>query len=143
MKKPQINIREAQIPDDYQSILQLWQSAGPGVHIGPSDSLDEISKKQLRDPDLFLVADIKAEIIGTVLGGFDGRRGIVYHLAVEESFRQQGVGESLMNELEARLRLKGCKRSYLLVTLDNQNSVEFYLKRGWSKMDLFVMGKNL
>jgi ribosomal protein S18 acetylase RimI-like enzyme len=143
MKNHQINIREAEIPADYQSIIHLWQSAGLGIHVGPSDSLFEITKKQLRDPDLFLVSELAGEIIGTVLGGFDGRRGIVYHLAVAESYRQQGVGESLMGELEVRLRLKGCIRCYLLVTLDNQKSVDYYLKRGWSKLDLFVMGKNL
>ncbi|MFH2037878.1 MAG: GNAT family N-acetyltransferase [Chloroflexota bacterium] len=143
MKNTRIDIREAQIPDDYQGIISLWQSAGPGIHITKSDSLEEINKKQLRDPDLFLVADFDGEVIGTILGGFDGRRGIVYHLAVSESHRKQGVGESLMNELEVRLRRKGCIRCYLLVTLDSQKNVDFYLKRGWEKMELLIMAKDI
>jgi len=143
IKNTQIDIREAQIPDDYQGIISLWQSAGPGIHITKSDSLEEINKKQLRDPDLFLVADFDGEVIGTILGGFDGRRGIVYHLAVSESHRKQGVGESLMNELEVRLRRKGCIRCYLLVTLDSQKNVDFYLKRGWEKMELLIMAMDI
>jgi ribosomal protein S18 acetylase RimI-like enzyme len=143
MKKAQIKIREAQIPDDFQKIVQLWRSAGPGIHIGPSDSLEEIMKKQLRDPDLFLIAEVQGEVRGTVLGGFDGRRGLVYHLAVSEPFRKQGIGESLMDELEARLHKKGCIRSYLLVTLDNEENMEYYLKRGWNKLELLIMGKDI
>ena len=52
-----------------------------------SDTLDEISKKIIRDPNLFLVAEQKGVIIGAVIGGFDGRRGLVYHLAVAEKHR--------------------------------------------------------
>jgi ribosomal protein S18 acetylase RimI-like enzyme len=143
MENTQISIREAQIPGDFQGIIKLWQSAGPGIHISASDSLDEIKKKQLRDPDLFLVADGDGEIIGTVLGGFDGRRGIVYHLAVSEPYREQGIGESLMTELEARLHRKGCIRCYLLVTLDSKKILDFYLKRGWNKLELLIMGKDI
>lgn len=143
MKNTQINIREAQIPDDYQEIISLWQFAGPGIHITQSDSLEEIKKKQLRDPELFLVAEDDGEVIGTVLGGFDGRRGIVYHLAVSESHREQGIGESLMNELEVRLSRKGCIRCYLLVTLDSQKNVDYYLKRGWDKLELLIMVKDI
>jgi ribosomal protein S18 acetylase RimI-like enzyme len=139
----QLNIREAQIPDDFKEIVQLWKSAGPGIHISPSDSLEEIQKKQLRDPDLFLIAEVNGKLIGTVLGGFDGRRGIVYHLAVSESYRKKGIGESLMTELEARFNKKGCIRCYLLVTLDNQEILEYYKKRGWKKLELFVMGKDI
>lgn len=143
MNSSQINIREARIPDDFQEIIQLWRSAGPGIHIGRSDSLEEIQKKQSHDPELFLIAEINDELIGTVFGGFDGRRGIVYHLAVSEMYRKQGIGESLMAELETRLHKKGCIRSYLLVTMDNQEGVDFYLNRGWEKMELFIMGKDI
>ena len=122
----QVKIREAQIPVEYNEILNLWQSAGPGIHLRSSDDLQEIQKKILRDPDLFLVAVFEEKIIGTVLGGFDGRRGLIYHLAVSHFFRNGGVGEKLMVELEKRMHDKGCLRSYLLVTRDNVDAIEFY-----------------
>jgi ribosomal protein S18 acetylase RimI-like enzyme len=90
-----------------------------------SDEPDEIAKKLQRDADLFLVAEVDGEILGTVLGGFDGRRGMVYHLAVAERFREQGIGTILMAELEKRLRDQGCIRYYLLVTKDNQTAIRF------------------
>ena len=143
MKSTDLTIRGARIPEEFEKITQLWKSAGPGIHLSASDSLEEIQKKQLHDPDLFLIAEVEGKIIGTVLGGFDGRRGIVYHLAVSVKYRRKGIGEALMTELESRLKEKGCIRSYLLVTKENKNSLEFYLKRGWSNMDLLVMGKNI
>jgi len=40
-----------------------------------------------------------------------------------------------MSEVEARLRSKGCLKSYLLVTVDNNEAMEFYEQRGWYHMD--------
>jgi ribosomal protein S18 acetylase RimI-like enzyme len=142
MNGKQVKIREAQIPDEYDEIRPIWQSAGPGIHLTISDDLNEIEKKMLRDPDFFLVAVLEGKIIGTVLGGFDGRRGLVYHLAVSHPYRKVGIGEKLMVELEKRLHERGCLRSYLLVTRDNMEAREFYSKRGWEEMDLTIMGKD-
>jgi ribosomal protein S18 acetylase RimI-like enzyme len=136
-------LREFQYPADYAKVINLWKNAGPGIHVRRSDEPAEIDKKIQRDPDLFLVAEIKGQIIGSVLGGFDGRRGMVYHLAVIESYRKKGIGTLLMNELEKRLKGKDCIRSYLLVTHDNLDAIRFYENMGWERMDLAVYGKDL
>jgi ribosomal protein S18 acetylase RimI-like enzyme len=107
-----IQIRSFQQPDDYGAVLDLWDRSGPGVHVGRSDTFDEIRKKLNRDPDLFLITESGGEIIGAVLGGYDGRRALVYHLAVSKDHRQQGNGKALMETLEDRLQEKGCLRSY-------------------------------
>jgi ribosomal protein S18 acetylase RimI-like enzyme len=137
------SIREFRFPEDYAAVTDLWANSGPGVQVRRSDQPEEIRKKMQRDPDLFLVAERAGEIVGTVMGGFDGRRGMVYHLAVRHELRKQGIGAVLMEELEARLRAKGCIRSYLLVTTENENAARFYEQRGWERMDLFVYGKDL
>ena len=46
-----------------------------------------------------------------------------------------------MEELERRLRGRGCLKAYLLVTRDNDEAIAFYEKVGWEIMDLHVMGK--
>jgi ribosomal protein S18 acetylase RimI-like enzyme len=143
LPSPQVTIRTFSFPQDYPAVLALWEQAGPGVHVGRSDQPEEIKKKLSRDPELFLVAEVNGRIIGSVLGGYDGRRGIVYHLAVELAYRQNGIGTMLMEELEQRLRDCGCLKSYLLVTFDNQASIDFYEKRGWERMPLYIYGKEL
>jgi ribosomal protein S18 acetylase RimI-like enzyme len=136
-------LREFQLSTDYSQVITLWQNAGSGIHVRRSDTEEEITKKLQRDPDLFLVAESGGRIIGAVLGGFDGRRGMVYHLAVDVSFREKGVGTELMTELERRMKRKGCIRTYLLVTRDNSDAIRFYESQKWEQMDLLIYGKDL
>ncbi|MBU0492724.1 MAG: GNAT family acetyltransferase [Chloroflexi bacterium] len=124
--------------DDYDAVLGLWRTAGPGVHLRTSDSRTEIAKKQERDPDLFLLADEDGQLVGAVLGGWDGRRGLVYHLAVAPAHRARGIGQALMEELEHRLRAKGCLRYYMLVARDNADALTFYEHLGYERMDDIV-----
>jgi ribosomal protein S18 acetylase RimI-like enzyme len=136
--------REFHFPDDYPAARLLWENAGPGIQLRRSDDPEEIQKKLQRDPDLFLVAEIEGKMIGTVMGGFDGRRGMVYHLAVAEAYRNQGIGKLLMDELESRLRAKGCIRCYLLVTIENESAIRFYEELGWAPMtNIRTYGKDL
>jgi ribosomal protein S18 acetylase RimI-like enzyme len=129
-----VRIREFHYPEDYLQVESLWVSMEKGVNLGRSDTPEEIQKKIAHDPGLFLVAEENGQIIGTVIGGFDGRRGLIYHLAVSASFRGQGVGSGLMKEIESRLRARGCIRCYLLVTSDNNEAMRYYEKRGWEHM---------
>ena len=123
---------------------RLWNSIEKGVSVGRSDTSEEIQKKLEHDPDLFLVAEEGGQIIGTAIGGFDGRRGLLYHLAVAASFRRRGIGSRLMEEVETRMRAKGCLRCYLLVTTDNPVGMAYYEKHGWERMDYVVpFAKNL
>lgn len=129
--------------DDYDTVYALWENSKPGVGIGRSDTREEIAKKLQRDPDLFLVVEENGKIIGTVIGGYDGRRGIVYHLAVDQACRGNGIGKMLMAEVEKRLAAKGCLKSYLLVKRENTDVIEFYQQLGWEKMEITLMGKSL
>lgn len=129
-----MNIREFCFPDDYDGALKLWGSMEVGVQVGRSDTPEEIQRKLQRDPDLFLIAEANNVIIGTIIGGFDGRRGMVYHLAVQSNFREQGIGSLLLSEVEKRLKAKGCRKCYLLVTADNTDAAQFYEQRDWNEM---------
>ncbi len=138
---------------DYDAAYALWQNAGSGIGLGRSDTREEIAKKLERDPDLFLVAEDDSHpersrpersrrIIGTVIGGFDGRRGLIYHLAVEQTWRERGIGKLLMDEVERRLKSKGCLRAYLLVKDDAAEVVEFYRHLGWDTFPVKILGKS-
>lgn len=138
-----ITLRTFRFPDDYEEVYHLWQESGEGIQLRHSDEPQEIEKKIQRDPDLFIVAENEGEIIGAVLGGYDGRRGLMYHLAVNKDYRQMGIGAQLQAELEKRLQSKGCTRYYLLVTPDNNVAIRFYENRGWEQLNLQVYAKDL
>lgn len=129
-----IRIREFRFPADYDDTLQLWEAMEGGVRVGRSDSPAEIEKKLERDPDLFLVAEANSQIVGSVMGGYDGRRGMVYHLAVRNDMRKHGIATSLLGEVENRLQAKGCLKCYLMVFVDNTEAARFYEQRGWLEM---------
>lgn len=139
---PAVKVRTFTWPD-WPSVLDVWQHSGPGVHLGPSDTMAEIRKKWDHDPDLFLVAEDDQGVVGAVLGGYDGRRGLIYHLAVAPRRRTEGIGRALMAEIERRLAAKGCLKSYLLATPDNREAVAFYRRLGWQVMEMVLMGKEL
>lgn len=129
-----MKIREFNFDTDYDGALKLWGKMEVGAQVWRSDTPGEIKRKLQRDPDLFLVAEINHEIVGTIIGGFDGRRGMIYHLAVHASVRQQGIGTMLLEEVEKRLQARGCKKCYLLITAKNTGAAQFYEQNNWREM---------
>jgi ribosomal protein S18 acetylase RimI-like enzyme len=142
-KQSTAKIREFLFPQDYSDVIRLWETAGSGVRVGRSDAPEEILKKTTFAPDLFLIAEQDGRLVGSVIGGFDGRRGLIYHLAVDIQHRMSGLGSRLMEEIERRLIARGCLRSYLLVTPENTEAMSFYENRGWKRMDIVTFGKDL
>lgn len=139
-----ITISNFQYPADYDKIMQMWKDAGEGLGINYSDEPEEIEKKLIHDPNLFLIAKDDQKIVGSVIGGFDGRRGMIYHLAVSYDYRRNGLATELMNEIENRLRNQGCRKVYLLLKKGNINAKLFYEKFGWELMDhVNIYGKKL
>lgn len=136
-------IRAFDLEKDLEPVMALWRDSAPGIVLGRSDTPEELRRKLDRDPDLFLVAEEDGAVVGTVVGGYDGRRAIVYHLAVARPHRRKGIGKALMAEVEDRLRAKGCLKSYLLITKGNPEATGYYRKLGWTIMDVTIMGKEL
>lgn len=130
--------------EDYDAVYTLWQGAGPGVHVRPSDTAPEVAKKLERDPDLFLVAEVEGRVVGVIIGAWDGRRGWLHHLAVEEAYRGLGIGSALVREVEERLRAKGCLKVNLLVHAENMAARRLYQHLGYEEMTgIMAMGKEL
>lgn len=67
----------------YDDVIQLWTNAG--INVSSSDSKEEIEKMLNRNPELFLIGLFKDKVVAVVMGGFDGRRGYVHHLAVDST----------------------------------------------------------
>jgi tRNA (guanine37-N1)-methyltransferase len=128
---------------DYDAVYALWQASRPGVALRPSDERDEIARKLARDPELFIVAASGRRIVGAVMGGWDGRRGHVYHLAVAPGWRGKGLGTALMSELEERFRLKGCLRMNLLVAEGAESAADWYEHMGWVRTGATAMAKDV
>ena len=120
--------------DDFPVVHVLWQRSG--LWMRPSDGPEATALKLERDPDLFLIArDREGVIVGTVMGGWDGRRAYVYHLAVLPEQRRQGIADALMDELEERFRGLGALKAKTQILLDNEASRAFFKRRGYLRED--------
>ena len=128
--------------NDYPQVAELWQAAGLSPR--PSDTRDEVAKKLRRDPDLFLVACDGPRIVGSVLGGWDGRRCWVYRVAVHPDYQRKGIGRTLMSELEKRLGPKGALAINIIRNARNDRARAFYRSLGYEDREtVSVMAKAL
>ena len=121
-----ITLREMTI-EDYEQAFSIWEQSD-GICINESDSRENIWLFLQRNPGLSVVAENGGKIVGTVLGGHDGRVGMIYHLAVMLPYRGQGIAWMLVEECLRRLSEVGLHRCYIHVLRDNQPAIEFWGK---------------
>jgi ribosomal protein S18 acetylase RimI-like enzyme len=137
-----VRIRKFQI-NDYDAAVQLWRRV-EGVEIAEGDSREDLARYLLRNPGLSLVAEDGANMVGVALCGHDGRRGLIYHLAVEPAYQQQGLGRRLVAECLDALRTLGLKRALILVAAENALGRSFWRRCGWEDIPgAVVMGIDL
>ena len=72
-------------------MLEFWRST-PGIGIG-RDTDQSLKLFIEKNPSTCLVIRDNGRLIGTVLGGFDGRRGYIYHLAVDPDYRGKDMAK--------------------------------------------------
>ncbi|MHA1794532.1 MAG: GNAT family N-acetyltransferase [Promethearchaeota archaeon] len=113
----------------YSEVYKLWKLGN--LTLGYSDEPDQIKRFANHNPEFFLVGMLNDQIIGVVMGGFDGRRGYVHHLVVHPKYRRQGYGIALMQELIQRFRRNKIEKLHLFVERRNAVVISFYEKLGW------------
>src|ERR1700687_2458490 len=105
--------------DELGVVLVLWRLAGitpPSV----TDSIEGLTRLIREPAALLLVATIDDQIVGSVIGGWDGWRGNIYRLAVAPEFRRRGIARRLVAEISKELFAKGATRISALVEHEHQ-----------------------
>ena len=137
-----ISTREFVI-DDYDEAVTLWNLA-EGVEVAEGDSKEEIRAYLLRNPGLSRIAEENGTMVGAVLCGHDGRRGLIYHLAVAPDYQGKGIGRLLVQECVTHLHGAGIARALILVAGDNAGAHSFWLRTGWEDVPgAILMGIDL
>jgi ribosomal protein S18 acetylase RimI-like enzyme len=121
----------------YANVVKLWRKAG--ISVGSSDTEEEIEKMLKRNPNLLLIGKLNEKIIAIVMGGFDGRRGYVHHLAVDPIYQKKGYGKMIMDELIDRFCKIGVHKIHLFIEKDNKEVVNFYKNLNWQLRDDLIM----
>src|SRR5580704_4481294 len=94
---------------DHDSVVALWKVVFPNDPPW-NEPTEFIRRKRMAQPELFWVAEEGRDIIGTVVAGWDGVRGWIYHLAVDPSKRRKGAARLLMQAAEQTLEELGCPK---------------------------------
>jgi ribosomal protein S18 acetylase RimI-like enzyme len=127
---------------DEEDVVHLWQICFPDDP--PWNAPWTIIECKLRvQRELFLVGQSEGSIVCTALGGYDGFRGWVYHVATLPAYRRTGCARRMMSEMERRLRAKGCTKLNLQLRRSNFTMRAFYEALGYSVEDRISMGKHL
>ena len=128
-----IQTREFAI-EDYAAAGELWKRV-EGVEIAEGDDREGVAQFLARNPGLSRIATDGPAIVGVAFCGHDGRRGYIYHLAVDPTYRGRGVGKRLVGECLEGLRRVGLQRANIMVATDNPRGREFWSKCGWEELD--------
>ncbi|MHB1152391.1 MAG: GNAT family N-acetyltransferase [Eubacteriales bacterium] len=127
-----MNIRLMTLPD-YEAVYSLWtNTAGMGMR-SLDDSLSGIAKFLKRNPTTNFVAEIDGEIVGVILCGHDGRRGYIYHTAVNENFRKRGIGKALVETALFALKNEGIHKVALVAFQTNDLGNAFWKALGFTE----------
>ena len=59
------------------------------------------------------------------------KRGVITELIITSKVRSKGVGQALMDKIEAYFKLNNCKYSLVDVFAYNENAINFYNKKGY------------
>lgn len=120
---------------NYQDVFKLWTSTtGMGLR-NLDDSKAGIDKFLRRNPTTNFIAEEDGKIIGSILCGHDGRRGYIYHTAVDIRYRGKGIGKKLVNSVINALKREGINKAALVVFTNNEIGNEFWRSIGWEKRE--------
>jgi N-acetylglutamate synthase len=124
-------------------VLALWRQC-EGVGLSDADSREQVGSYIERNPGMSFVATVGDQVVGGVLGGHDGRRGYLHHLAVRPDFRRRGIGRRLVEHSLAALERAGIQKCHIFIFTHNKNGIAFWESAGWqSRLDIGILSKTI
>lgn len=130
-------------PCDHPAALALWQRT-EGMGLGAWDEAEPVHRFLERNPGLSVVAECDGRLVGAALCGNDGRRGFLYHLAVDREFRGRGLGRQMVDHCLSRLRELGLTRCHIVAYQDNVEGRSFWRHLGFrERTELALCSRDL
>ncbi len=135
---------------DIKTLVTLWQEIDQFPEAkrpfgGDSEDkpfhAEQLLKQTLISPlaIVLLAHDTNRKIVGTISGHvFDkpavniSKIGVIYSLWVHQEYRQQGIGQQLLDTLEKQLQEKGARAFQVGWDTSNQLAEQWWKKRGYN-----------
>ncbi len=132
MKLDQVQIRKMTI-NDYDAAYSLWKKLSEMNLREEDDNLVEISRLLKFNPELCYVAFFNQKLIGTIMGATDGRRGKIYHLAIDKDYRGLKLAQRFLNLVSTELQKIGIRKISICVMKDNELGEKFWNHVGYQR----------
>ena len=128
---------------DYEQAYDLWILCGNGLN-DKDDSPEGIDKYLKRNPSTSFVATCDGKVVGVILCGHDGRRGIIQHACVSPDYRRLGIGNRLVELALEALKDEGINKVLLVAFKKNEGGNAFWEAQGFTlREDLNYRNKAL
>lgn len=129
---------------DYDKVYSLWLVCrGMGLN-NLDDSREGIERFLKRNPETCFVMEDGGGLVGVIIAGNDGRRGYIYHTAVDPGFRRKGIARALVNAALETLHDLGISKAALVVFDRNSDGNAFWESMGFTvREDLVYRNKAL
>ena len=121
-------------PQDYQGVKDTLKDAG--LFNEDMDAEIRYTNKIFSSPDSILIAWDGQQIIGCIVI-VEEWGPLLFRLAIRQSYRNKGIGSSLLENAEMYLRKKYHREAHLLVDDSDRDLIRFYEKRGYQKGNVF------
>ena len=129
--------------EDYEQAYDLWIVCGNGLN-DKDDSPEGIEKYLKRNPATSFVATCDGKVVGVILCGHDGRRGIIQHACVSPDYRRLGIGNKLVELALGALKDEGINKVLLVAFKKNEGGNAFWEAQGFTiREDLNYRNKAL
>lgn len=117
---------------DYESIADLWRRAGLPFKPSGRDSRDAIGRQLAGGSQTILGWQRGGELVGTIIVTHDSRKGWINRLAVDPTYRHQGVGTHLIEAAEELLSRQGIMVVAVLISKENRTSRAVFSRAGYT-----------
>jgi RimJ/RimL family protein N-acetyltransferase len=115
--------------EEVDAVLQLWRKSAATPSM--TDNAGALRRAIAETGSHVLVAEIDGQIVGSIIGTFDGWRGNIYRLAVHPSFRRRGIARALLGEIHQHLSHQGAERITALVEKSHHLATSFWAAVGY------------
>ena len=115
--------------DEAEALVELWRRSGATP--SATDTPQDVRRALGLGSACVLVAELDGQLVGSIIGTFDGWRGNIYRLAVHLDYRRLGIAGALNREIEKWLVQQGAKRITALVEREHGCATGFWESAGY------------
>jgi GNAT superfamily N-acetyltransferase len=127
--------------DEYDELIDLWSRCGLYYDGKDGDSRERIEEQVYDDRVILLMLrSDEGDMIGSVIGSYDGLKGWINRLAIDPDYRGHRLAARLLEKIEEMLAEMGAQVIAALIEDENFPSMaafKFCEYEGWEEIVYF------